>query len=357
MKLEYGSSKSGNIADAVSGITEPTALFFIVANEEMLAPSAEELANRFPGVPSIGGVGLAYAQRQSSDEGVAVIAMKQDIRVVADVLEEASVMPVKYIKRLVAAFEGVEAEQGDTACFDICSAGADLRAVTTLSSFLRGGGYDLAGGTSNSALVACNGKVYENACAFFAIKNLKGKIKSYKENIYLNIGSKAEQMMVTAADPKNYTICTLDNQPADSLYRNALGINREKMTTQTFKNPFGHICDSDTYIISIKDVDEEGNIVAFRPANKMDFLTILQLGDYREVVRETIAKMHQDLGTVSAVLSVNCLFRYILFHDEHYWDDYLAEMCRDFSHAGLVGVGEHYNAQFVNQTMCCLAFE
>ena len=89
----------------------------------------------------------------------------------------------------------------------------------------------------------------------------------------------------------------------------------------------------------------------------MDFLTILSMGDYREVVQDTISRIKSDLGRASAVLSVNCLFRYIMFNDEHYWDSYLAEMCRSFSHAGMVGVGEHYNTQFVNQTMCCLAFE
>ena len=104
-------------------------------------------------------------------------------------------------------------------------------------------------------------------------------------------------------------------------------------------------------------MEADGSITTFRPANKMDFLTILEMGDYREVVQDTIAKIQRDLGRASAVLSVNCLFRYIMFNDDQYWDSYLAEMCRSFSHAGMVGVGEHYNTQFVNQTMCCLAFE
>lgn len=117
------------------------------------------------------------------------------------------------------------------------------------------------------------------------------------------------------------------------------------------------MCGSDTYIISIKGVEEDGSITTFRPANKMDFLTILNMGDYREVVQDTISRMKGDLGSVSAVLSVNCLFRYIMFNDDKYWDSYLAEMCSGFEHAGMVGVGEHYNTQFVNQTMCCLAFQ
>lgn len=357
MKLVHGSSRTGNVAEALANIKEPAALFFSVASEDMLERTAAEIEKAFPGVASIGGVGQAYMDKQFYDAGVTVIAMKENIKVAADVLEQASVMPIKYIKRLENALHAVGGEKGKTACFDICSAGADVRAVTTLSDYLCRAGYDLAGGTSNSASVACNGRVYKDACAFFIFKNLKGKIKSYKENIYVHPQENEKQFMVTEAQPKDYKICTLENMPAEKVYTSQLGISRDKITTQTFKNPFGHVCGSDTYIISIKDVGADGSITTFRPANKMDFLTILNIGDYREVVRDTISRIQSDLGSASAVLSVNCLFRYIMFNDDHYWDSYLTEMCRSFSHAGMVGVGEHYNTQFVNQTMCCLAFE
>lgn len=357
MKLTYGSSKTGDVTEALKNITEPDALFFAVASEDMLASTAEEIEKKFPGVPSVGGVGQSYTDQQFFDAGVTVIAMKENIKVAADVLEQASVMPIKYIRRLENAVEAVGGERGNTACFDICSAGADVRAVTTISNYLCRSGYELAGGTSNSSAVACNGRVYKDACAFFIIKNLKGKIKAYKENIYVHSQENGRQFMVTEADPKNYEIRTLENTPAETIYTSALGISSDKITTQTFKNPFGHVCAGNTYIISIKDVGKNGEIITFRPANKMDFLTILEIGDYRAVVQDTIANIKRDLGHASAVLSVNCLFRYILFNDEHYWDTYLAEMSSNFSHAGLVGVGEHYNTQFVNQTMCCLAFE
>ena len=357
MKLTYGSSKKGDVSEALRNISEPAALFFSVASEDMLERAASEIERFFPGVASIGGVGQAYIGKNFFDAGITVIAMKENIKVVADVLEQASVMPVKYIRRLENAIKAVGGERGKTACFDICSAGADVRAVTTLSDFLCRSGYDLAGGTSNSAAVACNGKVYRDACAFFIFKNLKGKIKSSKENIYIHPEGNEKQFMVTEADPKDYRIRTLENTSAEKVYTSELGISRDKITTQTFRNPFGHVCDSDTYIVSIKGVEADGSITTFRPANKMDFLTILSMGDYRQVVKDTISRIKNDLGGAPAVLSVNCLFRYIMFNDEHYWDDYLAEMSRSFSHAGMVGVGEHYNTQFVNQTMCCLAFE
>lgn len=283
--------------------------------------------------------------------------MKGTIRVVADVLEEASVMPIKYIRRLENAVREVGGEPGKTACFDICSAGTDVRAVTTLSNFLCPLGYDLAGGTSNSEAVACNGKVYKDACAFFIFRNLSGKIKSYKENIYIHPKGKGKQFMVTEADPRNYRIRSLENISAEKVYTSELGISRDMITKQTFKNPFGHVCGSETYIVSIKGVEADGSITTFRPANRLDFLAILSMADYREVVQDTISRIKNDLTGVSAVLSVNCLFRYIMFNEDQYWDSYLTEMCRSFAHAGMVGVGEHYNTQFVNQTMCCLAFE
>ena len=177
MKLTFGSSKKGDVAEALKNITSPAALFFTVADEKMLAHTAIEIEKIFPNIPSIGGVGQAYLDKQFFDAGVTVIAMKDDIKVVADVLEQASVMPMKYIRRLENAVKTVGGERGKTACFDICSAGADVRAVTTLSNYLCRAGYDLAGGTSNSSAVACNGKVYQDACAFFIFKNLRGKIK------------------------------------------------------------------------------------------------------------------------------------------------------------------------------------
>ena len=356
MKFVFGSSKTGNVAEALQAIQSPEALLFIVSDESMLADAAAQIEQVFPGVPSIGGVGQSYAGKVTVDQGISVIGMKDQIKVAAGVLEEASRIPAKYIRRLEDAFAAVDAQEGNTACYDLCSAGADLRAVTTLSSYMRPRGYELAGGTSNSSTVACNGKIYKDACAFLVFKNLKGKIRADKENIYVHSADE-KQMMVTDADPKSYTMCTLDDVPAEEVYRASLGISKDAMDSQTFKNPFGHVCDGDTYIVSIKEVDEQGNMVTYRPVNKMDFLTILELGDYRAVVEETVANLKEALGSVSAVLSVNCLFRYIMFGNDHYWNDYLATMSGSFAHAGMVGVGEHYNTQFVNQTMCCLAFE
>ena len=78
------------------------------------------------------------------------------------------------------------------------------------------------------------------------------------------------------------------------------------------------------------------------------------LGD---VYKRQIEAIRRDFPKISAVFSVNCLFRYLLFTDRHYMEEYLQEMSALGSHAGLVGYGEHYNNRFVNQSMTCVVFE
>ena len=98
-------------------------------------------------------------------------------------------------------------------------------------------------------------------------------------------------------------------------------------------------------------------LACFRQVNDSDVLVLLELGDYKETVRNTIRMIQQDFPRVSAVFSVNCLFRYLLFSQNHYMEEYLKEMGRLGSHAGFVGYGEHYNNRFVNQSMTCVVFE
>ena len=112
----------------------------------------------------------------------------------------------------------------------------------------------------------------------------------------------------------------------------------------------------DICIISIKDVVGD-KLACFRQVNDSDVLTLLQAQDIPKVVEETIQQIRRDFRHVSGVFSVNCMFRYLLFSQEHYFDTYLRSMAALGDHAGLIGFGEHYNQQFVNQTMTCVVFE
>ena len=297
MKQIYRVDKSGNLAQAISEITAPK-LLLLMSNNEQFEQHVEELERHFPGVPSIGCIGGSYGgQTVVADNGVAVIAMEGNLSVVTNVLEQASTMPVKYIGRLEEDINKVAASENNTICIDFCS-GNDACVLTTIYSVLGKKHISLVGGTGDGGKVSVNGKIYADADAYALIRNNDGKIKVYKENIYKQVP--ACRFIASKTDRSKYLIGEL---------------------------------------------------------NDSDVLTLLELQDISHVVENTINQIKKDFTHISGVFSINCVFRYLLFSQEHYFETYLKSMSVLGDHAGLIGYGEHYNQQFVNQTMTCVVFE
>lgn len=351
MKQTFGKSQSGNLKEAVRGISKPQFLM-LFSNGDQFESHVRELEEIFPGVPSIGCIGMSY-DTKVVEKGVGVVAFSEGVVAAANVLEEVSVMPVKYIDRLEQDVNSVKGSHNDTVCIDLCS-GNDACVLTTIYSVLKRRDISLVGGTGDAGKVSANGIVYEDAVAYALVKNLGGRVKAYKENIYHQM--KNYRFIASETDKANYIIGALNGKPAKQVYQSILHVTDEQILTQTFQNPFGKINGDDTCIISIKEVD--GNALAcFRQVNDSDVLILLELGDYQAITRETIRSICRDFPRRSAVFSVNCLFRYKLFSERNYMQTYLQEMASLGSHAGLVGYGEHYNNRFVNQSMTCVVFE
>ena len=351
MKQFFGMSQSGNLNDAVRGLNNPQ-LIMLLSNSEQFEKHGKQLETLYPKVPSIGCIGMSYDSR-IVEKGVGVIAFEDGVSAAANVLEKASSMPVKYIERLEQDVEKIDGSQKDTVCIDFCS-GNDACVLTTIHSVLKRQNISLVGGTGDAGKVSANGKVYEDAVAYAIVRNNGGRVKTYKENIYHQMGD--YHFIASRTNKAEYILGALNGKPAKQVYQEILHVTDEEILTQTFKNPFGKINGNDTCIISIKEVN--GNaLTCFRQVNDSDVLILLELGDYRETVKNTIQTIKNDFPRISAVFSVNCLFRYLLFTDNSYMEEYLSDMSALGNHAGLVGYGEHYNNQFVNQSMTCVVFE
>ena len=351
MKQIFGKSQSGNLQEAVRGISRPQ-LLMLFSNSEQFEKHVKELEELYPGVPSIGCIGMSY-DTQIVEKGVSVVAFTEGVLAAANVLEKVSVMPVRYVQRLEKDVNSVKASQNDTVCIDFCS-GNDACVLTTVYSVLKRRNISLVGGTGDGGKVSANGRVYEDAVAYAVVKNQGGRVKAYKENIYHQMEN--YRFIASRTDKANYVLGALNGKPAKQVYQEILHVTEQEITTQTFQNPFGKLNGDDVCIISIKEVRGD-SLVCFRQVNDSDVLVMLELGDYRATVKNTIQAIQQDFPKVSAVFSVNCLFRYLLFTQNHYMQEYLKEMGRLGNHAGLVGYGEHYNNRFVNQSMTCVVFE
>ncbi|MCI8293944.1 MAG: hypothetical protein HFH53_10505 [Hespellia sp.] len=351
MRQFFGKSQQGNLTDAVRGLSNPQ-FIMLFSNADQFEKHVTELENLYPEVPSIGCIGMSY-DTKVIEKGVSVIAFYGGITAAANVLEEVSLMPVKYIERLEKDVKYVNGSQRDTICIDFCT-GNDACVLTTIYSVLKRKNISLVGGTGDAGKVSANGKIYEDAVVYGIVKNQNGKVKAYKENIYHQV--EKYRFIASRTDKANYVIGSLNGYPAKQVYQDILHITEQEITTQTFKNPFGKLNGDDICIISIKEVKGDA-LTCFRQVNDSDVLVLLELGDYRAIVKDTIRQIQQDFPRVSAVFSVNCLFRYLLFTQNHYMQEYLRDMSMLGSHAGFVGYGEHYNNRFVNQSMTCVVFE
>lgn len=351
MRQFFGTSQGGDLAAAVRGLSNPKFLM-LLSNNSQFETHVKALESLYPKVPSIGCIGMSY-DTSIVENGVSVIAFLDDISATANVLEQVSTMPVKYIERIEQDIIKIGASAQNTVCIDFCS-GNDACVLTTIYSSLKHRGIQLVGGTGDGGKVSANGRVYYDAVAYAFVRNHNGRVKTYKENIYRPFGN--YRFIASNTDRANYIIGSLNGIPAKQVYKSILNVTDEGILTQTFKNPFGKIDGNDTCIISIKEVS--GNALAcFRQVNDSDVLILLELADYRATVKQTIETIRRDFPKRSAVFSVNCLFRYKLFTEHNYMQEYLKDMGALGNHAGLVGYGEHYNNRFVNQSMTCVVFE
>lgn len=351
MKQFFGKSQTGNLKEAVSGLNNPK-LLILMSNADQFETHVAELEALFPGVPSIGCIGISYDVKLV-EKGVGVVAFTDNVTAVANVLEKASTMPVKYIERLEEDVRKVGASAQNTVCIDLCT-GNDACVLTTMYTVLGEKNIQLMGGTGDAGKVSANGKIYEDADVYALVRNNGGKVKVYKENLYKPMPG--YRFIASKADRSKYYLGELNGKPAKQVYMDALHISEKDIGTQTFKNPFGKLNGKEMCIISIKEVVGSG-LAFFRQVNDSDVLMLLEIQDPKKVAEETISNIRRDFKHISGVFSVNCYFRYLLFSQEGHLGRYLEDMGTLGGHAGFFGFGEHYNEQFVNQTMTCVVFE
>ena len=61
MKMYYGTSSTGNVSEALKGVSNPK-LFLLTAFDDCFEKCVEDLERLYPGVPSIGIVGRGYGK-------------------------------------------------------------------------------------------------------------------------------------------------------------------------------------------------------------------------------------------------------------------------------------------------------
>lgn len=351
---------SDALATAVNGLFDPCLIVF-TAPFEFFKDTAGKLSEMFPNAEVIGGVAETVVNGLDTEGNVSVLAFfSSDSVVSVGVIPEIDMYPVRMVRELEESADMVNAGDGDTVCFEMCT-GSEECLMTTMNSVFESRGIATFGATASAPgyakkMVSYNERVYDNACVYAVIKNRRGKVKIYRENIYEVESGVAH--VVTKADRENRIIFELDGRPACEVYAEETGMDLKNRAGATIHKPMGRAIGNDVYIFAIKKIAENGALYTHRAVTENDEVYILGLCDYDERTQETIDDIENVFGRASLIIAANCVHRHRMFVREGFAKEYYRRIA-DVSDSQfcIISGGEQYMNQHVNQTMVCAVFE
>jgi len=364
MQTIIGTSSAKNAADAVKEATmtinNPSLIIFLTPYD-ILKDVNDEIKAKYGDVPSIGTSATSYYETTASDANLIVIAFGSDAKVSAGILRHLSNCPMYDVMSLEDNIAKVSPGNDDSVCLEFCTGNEEIL-VTSMNVALEKNKVPLVGGTvfgvpaGETAYVCANGVVYEDACCYAIIKNTSGKIRTYSENIYC-LRNDAPKHIATKVNLANKELVSLDNRSAAEVYADEFNLSKSQIVDNVLENPLGRIVGDEVYICSQYDIGEKGSLVNYKKINENDTISFLQLGDYTSINEDTRRQIRSDSSKISFVFSVNCIYRHLLFTQKNHLTDFMKDMRTLGPHVGVVGGGEQYKNQHVNQTMVCAVFE
>lgn len=365
MNTSIGTSVSMNpdaaIKEATSGMVNSPTLLILLAPYENLKDISLKLSSMYPGVPLIGTSGTTYYGPEASDKRTVIIGFGQDAEAEAGIIRRLSDAPLLDVVTLEEKLAGFKSVNGDTICLEFCT-NDEERLVTTMNVALEHAGIPLIGGTifgvpdGKPSYAMYNGVLYEDACCYAIIKNKSGKIRTYSELIYKRLEG-AKLHIATAVNLAKKELITLDGKPAANVYCEDAGVSQSEIAGNVLTNPLGRVIGDEIFIASPYAIGDKNSLINYKRVNENDSISVMELMDYESIGEETRASIKSENPKISLVFSINCIYRHLLFQNKNYLNEFLGDMAKVGPHVGMVGGGEQYKKQHINQTLVCAVFE
>jgi hypothetical protein len=366
MNYKIGRSPKSDFKEAVSeasaGLKSPKLILFF-SDINNFEGYNKEIKERFENSIIIGSTTFAgFCKEGAFKSTLLMLGIEDGIECYGDVLEEVDKHPLKYVDRIINCTDKFK-DTSNTVCFEISSAliSCEELVLSTFNSILEQKKIPLFGGSSGDfgraekTLISFNGQVYNNACAFVIIKNLSGKIKLYRENIYKPT---SHYFTATKVDVKNRIVYEYDNKPAAKVTAEALGTTINNLPKYLDSYPLGRIIGNDMYITANQGVTPNNGMCYHARVYNNSKMVLLEPDDYKQVISETILKVKKDVPNPSLSIMINCLARSMLFEKDGYLNEFALQMSNALgNYVGFAGYGEQLNQQHFNQTMVLAVFE
>lgn len=366
MNYKVGKSSKNNLKEAISeateGLVSPKLILFF-SDVPNFQGYAETIKNKFKESIVIGSTTFAgFCKDGAYKNALLVMGIEEGIECYADVLEEVNRYPLKYVDRVIKCVDKFK-DVTNTICFEVSTAliSCEEIVLSTLNSVLEEKDIPLFGGSAGDlgraekTMISFEGKVYENASAFVIIKNLSGKIRLYRENIYKPTN---HYFTATKVDVRNRIVYEYDNKPAAKVTAEALNTTIKELPKYLDSYPLGRIIGSDMYITANNAVTKNDGMEYHARVYNNSKMVLLEPDDYRKVNDETIEKVKREVPKPSLAIMVNCLARSMLFEKDGYINEFAKKMSNALGdYIGFAGYGEQLGEQHFNQTMVLAVFE
>lgn len=366
MNYKVGKSSKTDLEQAIKEATQelnsPKLVLFF-SDVEHFEGYNEKIGEKFKNSIILGATTFAgFCKEGAYKNTLLVMGIEDGIECYADVLEEADKYPLKYVDRLINCVDKFK-DTSNTVCFEISSSliSCEELVLSTLNSVLEKKNIPLFGGSSGDygkaekTMISFNGKIYDNACAFVIIKNLGGRIRVYRENIYKPT---THFFTATKVDVRNRIVHEFDNKPAAKVMAEALNTTVENLPKYLDSYPLGRIIGNDMYITANQAVCENNAMSYHARVYNNSNMVLLEPDDYKKVINETVDKVKNEIPNPSLSIMINCLARSMLFEKDGYINEFAKNMSRALgNYIGFAGYGEQLNHQHFNQTMVLAVFE
>lgn len=366
MDYSIGRSSKSDLKEAVSEatarFTSPKLILFF-SDVLYFKEYSEKIKDKFKDSIVIGSTTFAgFCKDGAYKDSLLAMGIEDGIECYADVLEEINKYPLKYVDRAIECVNKFH-DVSNTVCFEISTAliSSEELVLSTLNSVLEEKKIPLFGGSAGDhgraekTMISFNGTVYDNACAFVIIKNLGGKIRLYRENIYKPT---KHYFTATKVDARNRIVYEYDNRPAAKVTAEALNVAVKDLPKYLDSYPLGRIIGSDMYITANQMVTKNDGMSYHARVYNNSKMVLLEPDDYRKVNDETIKKVKKDIQSPSLAIMVNCLARSMLFEKDGYLNEFAKKMSSALgNYIGFAGYGEQLGEQHFNQTMVLAVFE
>jgi hypothetical protein len=323
---------------------------------------ANDFKQFFPHSVTIGmSTFVAFSSAGFSKNGMAAMAIFEGIEVSEGTLFEVSHYPMRHKESIEKAVSRLSS-LNNTICLEFTTAFQNCEELVqdTYRAVLEKEGIPIFGGTAGAApeftetYVSLNGVSYTEASVFVLIKNLNGKIRLYKENIF-----KPTKHFFTATDVDcdERTVYEYDNTTAAEAIASAIQVSVEELPNIIGSYPVGRIHGDIIYITDTAKVWPDGRITYYARIYNRTRLVLLEADDVDKVWNETAMRVHND-GKVSFSLIFNCLGRSTMFFNKGKFKDFNDKLSREYgSFIGFSGYGEQLNYEHQNQTLIMAVFE